>query len=168
MSPNISKRPKSINALLDIFITSGIAPKFDIDPTSPNPGPTLPMQVVAAVSDVMKSTPHAVLMSVPNIIKSMYITMKSMAKFTVASSCATPFSRMRSTALGCLCLRILLLVILNDKSTRSLLIPPAVDPAHAPCRVHKKSTTMANGGHIVVSAVAKPVVVMIVTAWNVP
>lgn len=58
-----------MSAVDENFITPGIAAKLSIEPTSPNPGPTFPIQVAEAVSEVMKSTPQAVFISVPKIMK---------------------------------------------------------------------------------------------------
>ena len=54
-----------MSAVDENFITPGIAAKLSIEPTSPNPGPTFPIQVAEAVSEGMKSTPQAVFISVP-------------------------------------------------------------------------------------------------------
>ena len=53
----ISRRPMSISVMLVALRTVGKAAKLDIDPTSPKPGPTLPMQATEAVTPVVKSRP---------------------------------------------------------------------------------------------------------------
>ena len=47
----------SISVMLVALRTVGKAAKLDIDPTSPKPGPTLPMQATEAVTPVVKSRP---------------------------------------------------------------------------------------------------------------
>lgn len=44
--------------------------------------------------------------------------------------------------------------------TLEILSPPAVDPAHAPKNISRRSTVCENTGHFPKSAVEKPVVVI--------
>ena len=46
------------------------------------------------------------------------------------------------------------------------MIPPDVEPAHPHTTEQKTSSVMANGVHVVVSAVANPDVVVMLTTWN--
>ena len=48
------------------------------------------------------------------------------------------------------------------------LMPPAVEPAEPPTKLAKMSSTGIAVGHAEKSAVVKPVVVAIDTAWNSP
>ena len=52
------------------------------------------------------------------------------------------------------------------KSKRSIFIPPEVDPEHPHIREQIIRTTILRLGHVVVSTVAKPVVVDIETTWK--
>ena len=59
MSPKISKRPSNILNVRSTFPKSGIEEKFDADPTSPKPGPTVLIVAADAVNAVVISTPIA-------------------------------------------------------------------------------------------------------------
>ncbi len=48
------------------------------------------------------------------------------------------------------------------------LMPPAVDPAEPPTKLANMSSTGTAVGHMEKSAVVKPVVVAMDTAWNRP
>ena len=65
MSPKISRRPSSISSELDTLNAAGIAEKLSIEPTSPNPGPTLPIEATAPVKLVVRSMPSIVPKTVP-------------------------------------------------------------------------------------------------------
>ena len=60
MNPNISRRPNSISSELESLNTPGSAEKLSIEPTSPKPGPTLPIDATAPEKLVIRSTPNIV------------------------------------------------------------------------------------------------------------
>ena len=51
----ISTRPKSMMSMAATFWKLNKPAKLPIEPTSPKPGPTLPMQAMEAVREVLKS-----------------------------------------------------------------------------------------------------------------
>ena len=65
ISPKISRRPSSISSELETLNAAGIAEKLSIEPTSPNPGPTLPIEATEPVKLVVRSTPSTVPKTVP-------------------------------------------------------------------------------------------------------
>ena len=58
--PKISKRPISISSVEVILSATGRPEKFDIEPISPKPGPTLLMHDIEAVKPVRISQPKSV------------------------------------------------------------------------------------------------------------
>lgn len=60
MKPNISKRPTNMSIVDVNFKAPGSEEKFDIEPTSPKPGPTLLIHAIEAVNPVSRSQPNIV------------------------------------------------------------------------------------------------------------
>ena len=67
---------------------------------------------------------------------------------------------METTLLGLIICFISATNILAIIMTLEILSPPAVDPAHAPKNISRRSTVCENTGHFPKSAVEKPVVVI--------
>ena len=80
MNPKISRRPNSISSELESLNTPGSAEKLSIEPTSPKPGPTLPIDATAPEKLVIRSTPNIVPKTVPASISIRYATMNIMTE----------------------------------------------------------------------------------------
>ena len=148
----------SINIVPCNFNTAGISAKLLIEPTEPNPGPTLPIHATVDENPVIKSRPNIVLTTVPANMRNRYMTMNTTTECSCDSSCNIPSTLILITALGCCCNFNRAAKTFAKRSRRSTLIPPDVEPAHAHIIDAKISSTMANGVQRLVSAVAKPVV----------
>ena len=86
ISPKISRRPRSISSELDILKTPGTDEKLSIDPTWPNPGPTLPIEATEPEKLVIRSTPNIVPSTVPARISFSYATINIMTEWSASFS----------------------------------------------------------------------------------
>ena len=71
------------------------------------------------------------------------------------------------TALGCICFCNCTLKLFQKMMILSVFNPPDVDPEQAHCIERNTRISIESDGQQLVSAVAKPVVVMMDTTWNI-
>ena len=136
--------------------------------TRPNPTPTLPMHDTDALNEVMRSIPNAESIHVLMIHTNRYRGTNMKTLLTAESSNVTPFSLVRTMALGCCICSMRVRNVLSMMSNLSLLIPPVVEPAQAHIMEKNISTLTDMAGHTPELAVANPVVEITDASWNVP
>ena len=136
-----SRRPISISSDKTSLLAWERMEKFSSGPSMPRPGPTLLMHVSDAVNDSVKPRLSQLTTSVPASQTRMKLTKNTLAEEMTRSSTGRPSDLMTLMWFGWIRRFISRCRLLASSVMREILMPPEVDPAHAPVNISAVSTT---------------------------
>lgn len=141
-----SSRPMSMSKARNIFAKSFRCAKLYAGPTLPNPGPTLLIQVITALHEVLISSVKNDITMLP-IVNIIIKSTKNAITLVMIFGC-TLFELYFTfiTALGCIVRLSSVKEFLNNKSMRTTLTPPEVDPADEPMNMSRKRISPSSAG----------------------
>ena len=140
--------------------------KFPYAPTAPKPGPMLPVQAITDESVVIMSRPSSETMSIDAAMTIIYVAKKTEMPLTTGSSTVLRSSLTVSTLRGLIAFLMSRKPLFRRTMSLETLIPPPVEPAHAPTIIRNNRTNFAIIGQVSKLAVENPVVVIIEATWN--
>ena len=143
------------------FVTGEKTAKFCVGPASSRPGPTLFIEVITAVSPVVKLWPSNETINVEIVKTEKKIKKYAEVVLTTDSSTVRPSIDMVSIFLGQIIFLISRFAFLKRIINLDIFIPPPVLPAQAPQNIRSIIMALENVGQRSKSAVANPVVDMI-------
>ena len=151
----ISKRPNNISKESTSFESTEKFEKLPAGPTMPRPGPILLRQAIIAVVVDSRSKPsNESKRTEPHMI-ARYATIYAVTPDKVSSETTFPFILTRQTARGWIMRRVSFFTIFPINNKREILIPPPVEPAHAPTNIKSTRIILEKLGQRLKSAAAK-------------